>query len=305
MLRPPAEAEFGRGVSLMVRAFGTTIDWNAKTYGADRHPDLPWGYWLTSIGKNPGAPPLVDEDGRQYSSVRDAFWRGRLGLPPLRRHYNERTPGHDILSFIMWFLATLDQRFVTIDESRLDIFRGNGHLQRFFIAFLVSHGLVDVDEHRPTPEGRAVLMMLMATRSNEEVQDGVGIDWVAATNFGASSEARRNALEMAAERQQTASRMKHRFARDTLNGRPVVTFISFKMTREIPLRSTVWSMSWERGDEHSRDRFYLWLLERIDRWDAWSELISRGGTRALTEHLMKLAFCDRFADGIVDDSGSG
>lgn len=127
---------------------------------------------------------------------------------------------------------------------------------------------MDEDNHRPTPEGRAVLMMLMATRSNEEVQDGVGIDWVGATRFGASGEARRNASEMAAEHEETASRMKHRFARDALNGRPVVTFISFKMTREIPLRTTVWSMSWDEGDDHSRDRFYLWLLERIDRWDA-------------------------------------
>ncbi|MBD3775235.1 MAG: hypothetical protein IE921_16845 [Rhodobacteraceae bacterium] len=110
---------------------------------------------------------------------------------------------------------------------------------------------------------------------------------------------------MAAEREEGVSRMKHRFARDTLNGRPVVTFISFKMTREIPLRSTVWSMSWDKGDDHSRDRFYLWMLVRIDHRDAWSELTSQGGTRALTRHLMELAFCDRFADGIVDGSGGG
>ncbi|MBD3775236.1 MAG: hypothetical protein IE921_16850 [Rhodobacteraceae bacterium] len=72
-----------------------------------------------------------------------------------------------ILTFIMWFLVTADQRFVARAESRFDVSRGDGHLQRFFIAFLVSHGLMDVDDHRPTPEGRAVLMMLMATRSKE------------------------------------------------------------------------------------------------------------------------------------------
>lgn len=49
------------------------------------------------------------------------------------------------------------------------------------------------------------------------------------------------------------------------------------------------------GDRHSRDIFYLWLLERIDRWDAWTKMVEQQGTRALTEHLMKLAFADRFA----------
>jgi hypothetical protein len=35
------------------------------------------------------------------------------------------------------------------------------------------------------------------------------------------------------------------------------------------------------------------LLERIDGWDEWSEMVTRDGARALTEHFMKLAFCDR------------
>ena len=139
-------------------------------------------------------------------------------------------------------------------------------------------------------------MMLMATRSSEEVQDGTGTDWITASRFGVPYEARKDAAELVAQSQEIASRMRHRFTTDTLNGRPVVTFISFKMTQEIPLRSTVWSMSWEKGDIYARDRFYLWLLERIDRWDAWSEMVSKGGARALTEHFMKLAFCDRSAE---------
>lgn len=54
-------------------------------------------------------------------------------------------------------------------------------------------------------------------------------------------------------------------------------------------------MSWEDGDCYARDRFYLWLLERIDRWDVWTAMVEKQGPRALTEHLMKLAFADRFA----------
>lgn len=32
--------------------------------------------------------------------------------------------------------------------------------------------------------------------------------------------------------------------------------------------------------------------EQIDRWDDWSDLVERQGARALTEHLMRLSFCD-------------
>ena len=77
-----------------------------------------------------------------------------------------------------------------------------------------------------------------------------------------------------------------------------------RITREIPVRSTLWTMSWPDGDRFARDRFYLWLLERIDRWDEWSEMVSRDGARALTEHFMKLAFCDRFvAEGFAGFDG--
>jgi hypothetical protein len=88
--------------------------------------------------------------------------------------------------------------------------------------------------------------------------------------------------------------MRNRFAADHIDGCPVVKLVSFKVTNEIPLRSTIWSMSWEDGDRHARDCFYLWLLERIDRWDLWTGMVEEQGTRALTDHLMKLAFADRF-----------
>lgn len=55
------------------------------------------------------------------------------------------------------------------------------------------------------------------------------------------------------------------------------------------------AMTWPDRDSYARDRFYLWLLERIDRWDDWSEMVRKHSARALTEHLIRLAFCDRFA----------
>jgi len=87
--------------------------------------------------------------------------------------------------------------------------------------------------------------------------------------------------------------MMHRFATDTVGGDPIVKLIGLRITPEIPVRSTLWTMAWSDGDRYARDRFYIWLLERIDRWDEWSEMVTSQGARALTEHFMKLAFCDR------------
>ncbi len=46
-------------------------------------------------------------------------------------------------------------------------------------------------------------------------------------------------------------------------------------------------------DRYARDRSYLWLQDRIDRWSRWGELAYRGGAKALSEHLLKLQFADQ------------
>ena len=35
------------------------------------NPNLPWGYWLVATGETDGWPPLVDQHGRQWNSVRE------------------------------------------------------------------------------------------------------------------------------------------------------------------------------------------------------------------------------------------
>ncbi len=274
----------------MVRTyFGANLRWDGKEYGDGRHPDLPWGYWLTSIGDVHGEPPLVDEDGKQWSSVREAFWCGRLGFPDF--HYRWAKA---VLGFMMSYLAVHDRRFIQQEERIQDIFLGDGHLEQFFLVFMVTAGFMESNQGL-TGEGHAVLLMLIATRSEDDSHDDVGLDWISANRSFVSHQERRKAADMVAEREIAASRMKNRFAADHIDDCPVVKLISFQITNEIPLRSTIWSMSWENGDRHARDCFYLWLLERIDRWDDWTEMVERQGTRALTEHLMKMAFADRFA----------
>lgn len=271
----------------MVGSFHS-FDTDRELYGEDRYAGLPWGYWLVSTSDVPGRPPLVDEDGREWGSVREAFWTGRLGLPSLYA-----SAANEVMEFMASYLAIVDGRFVAPEERYRDIFHGDGHLDRFFQTYMLAAGLVREDDGRPTAEGRAVLLMLIATRTAEDAEEDVGLDWIVANRAVAGHSERRGAAEEVERRERVAPRMPHRFTTDIIGRDPAVKLIGLRITQEIPVRSTLWTMSWPEGDRHARDRFYIWLLERIDRWDDWSELVSRQGARALTEHFMKLAFCDR------------
>lgn len=259
-------------------------------YGNGRHSDLPWGYWLISTSEIPGQPPLTDEDGREWRSVREAFWTSRLGLPSDFSVHSDR-----ILEFMMSYLAIVDHRFVEPEERVSDIFQGDRNLDSFFSYFLTAAGLLESRYGKLTPEGRGVLQMLIATRSVDHASEQIGLEWIIANRTVTGRDEKQSAAEAVSRREQVASRLLHRFATDTIDGMPCVKLIGLRITQEIPVRSTLWSMSWPVGDQYARDRFYLWLLERIDRWDDWSAIVTEDGVRALTEHLMKLAFCDRFA----------
>lgn len=265
-------------------SFGHQAD---ERYGDGRHPDLPWGYWLVSSSTTPGCPPLFDDEGREWGSVREAFWSGRLGLRPTWLHNN-------ILEFMASYMAIVDGRFVDQEERAFDIFHGDRHLSAFYSIFLETAELLHHNGGL-TPEGRAVLLMLIATRSQDHAAEDVGMDWIVANRTVAGWKDRKNAAEQVERREHVASRMLHRFATDTIDGAPAVKLIGMRVTNEIPIRSTLWTMSWSNGDRYARDRFYLWLLERIDRWDDWSKMVTEEGARALSEHFMKLSFCDRFA----------
>lgn len=269
----------------MIGQFNEFGEDTSTRYGDGRHPSLPWGYWLVSSGDVPGEPPLIDEDGRTWDSVREAFWEGRLGLCP------SRIDG--TLEFIASYLAIVDRRFVGEEERVRDIFQADGHLAHFFDAFLIATGLITNHRDRVTPEGRAVLAMLIATRTLDDAENSVGMDWILANRSNGGREDQADAADKVKRAEQVAERLLHRFATDTIDGLPSVKLIGLHITNEIPVRSTLWTMSWPAADSYARNQFYLWLVERIDRWDHWSEMVSSEGARALTEHFMKLAFCDR------------
>ncbi len=260
-----------------------------ERYGANRHPGLPWGYWLISSTSNPGGSPLIDEDGKIWQSVREAFWVDRLGFPP-----KQFTRSQHVLEFIASYLAIADGRFVEPKEHIFDIFRGDRHLAEFFKLFLTVAGLLSGAQGGLTPEGRAVLMMLIATRTEGDADDEVGMRWIVANQTVEGRRERDDAARRVQIDEQVAARMLHRFTTDTIGGMPAIKLIGLRITREIPVRSTMWSATWPVGHDHARNRFYAWLVERIDRWDDWSAMVIADGARALSEHLMKLAFCDRF-----------
>lgn len=262
-------------------------------YGDNRHGGLPWGYWLISIGDTPGEPPLEDECGNVWGSVRDVFWFDRLGLT--RGDPRRMT---SCLEFLMSYLAIIDERFVGFEERTYDLFNSSPHLDEFLINFLKSKGLIEDREFRsrprPTAEGRAVVAMLIATRDRGDAAHNVGLDWIEATSGLARGPDRRRVQNLVQEREEAASRMAYRFATGQVDNTFTVNLIGLKITPTIPVRSTLWSLDFP--DQYARDRFYLWLLEHIDRWDKWSDLVIQQGARALTEYLMRLAFCDRFAE---------
>ena len=139
-------------------------------------------------------------------------------------------------------------------------------------AYLPAAWLVNDANGRPTPEGRSVLLMPIATRSSEDATESVGLDWIIANRTVASHSGRVAAAEQVERRERGAAHMAHRFATDTIGVDPAVKLIGF--TREIPVRSTLWTKTWPDSDLLARDRFYLWLLERIDRWDGWSDMVT-------------------------------
>jgi hypothetical protein len=200
---------------------------------------------------------------------------------------------NDCLEFILAYLAIIDGRFVEKEERVRDLFGDQAHLEAFFNSFLEAAGIAERHNRGPTLEGQAVLLMLIATRTRDDADDDIGLDWIAATSGLARGKELKTVADIANRREQAAARMAHRFATDSIAGKPIVKLIGLTITPEIPVRSTLWTMSFSEG--YARDRFYLWLVERTDRWDAWSEMVINEGTRALTEHFMKLAFADRFA----------
>ncbi len=239
---------------------------------------MPWGWWLRVVDGR-----LQDPEGNKWSSVRDAFWRGRLGFPETHIALEQ----HELLLRV---LMSIDRPFGDGVERNHDLFGGDMAAWRFYMCWLHSVGLTSPTTGQwsfngpLSPEGRSVLAMLQATRDPGH----------AVLSFSAVLEAVRAAGRTAADfdREQSLRlfergvvRLQFLFAREMLAGRPVVTLTGLGDGR-MPLRRVIWSLSFPVEDV--RDNFFAWLAQRVDRWEDWGGMAYRKGADALTTHLLGL-----------------
>lgn len=244
----------------------------------DASAAAPWGWWLRSVGQ-----VLADPQGRQWSSVRDAYWQGHLGFPPTHVAPEQ----HELLLRV---LRSLDRPRGDGVERRHDLFAGDPLFWRFYMCWLSTVGLTARD-HRQwsfdvglTDEGRSVLAMLEATREpgHAVLSFMAVLETVRAAGRTDADDAREEALRSF---ERGVVRMLYLFAREDLAGRPVVTLTGLAGSR-MPLRRVMWSLSF--ADADVRDDFFAWLAGRADRWEDWGAMAYGKGADALTSHLLGL-----------------
>lgn len=248
-------------------------------FGEGTGKELPWGWWLRVNGS-----VIEDADDRHWHSVREAFWMGRMNFP-------SPAWAPEQLEFLVRVLGTMEREWDGTAESRHDLFGGDLLFWRFYYSWLNSVGLTVMadtpwaTEAKLSAEGRAVLRMLQATRVPE---------WVDVPMREVIASVRRAFLEdvtterEAALRQFEASVCNRRnvFARETVYQHYLVTLTGFETTGRMPIRRVMWSASF--SDEVCRDRLYVWLSQRVDRWDDWAALAYETGAESLTERLFTL-----------------
>ena len=252
-------------------------------YETLRNPNLPWGYWC--LNDPDGTPPLVDETGRRWQSVREYLWVGRLEMDPgtgsdLDRH----------CEFLLAVLAAVDRRTVPIEEFTNDFFRGYGDLSRHYESWLKGQGLSGGLEAPLTPEGHAILVTLASTRAPEHVPIPIGLPTIEnwqGFNHGATKEERERIFKRSEE---FARDLSGRFERATILDKPGIKLIGIPNGNNIPLSRVLWSLVFT--DDYARDHLFAWLVQRLDRWDAWTQIARENGARMLSEHLLRLRIAD-------------
>ena len=256
-----------------------------------RDPLLPWGYWFTLVGSADRGQPLQDESGKRWGSLREALWQDRFGMAPVSDQEVDRQ-----LEFLLSVLVILDRRNPNLEEKVYDVFSNDWPGESFYAAWM--HGqrlLMGVNgarlQNSPlTPEAKAILAMLAMTRSKADAPVALGLTWIRARGGRGGEQDRQKLADLLIRQEGFAEHLPYRFIRGETMSKPTITLVGRLLGPNLPMRRVVWSMVF--GDEYSRDRMYLWLHERIDRWVKWGEVAHIRGARALSEHLLGLAFCN-------------
>ena len=262
-----------------------------------RNERLPWGHWLVTDDEQV-FHRYLDEDGKAWSSVREALWIGRLGMP--RVHVKDMNLA---LEFLASVLAVIDRRTIGVEERVHSVFAKDWGMDRFYAMWLIQQRLIAPQSVSGltldcplTPEGLAILVMLASTRSIKDSPLPLGMSWIRARRGLDHGTDRKAILDLVERQVAFARRLDYRLVRCELHERPALKMIGIDTRLSVPRSRTVWSMV--HADEYARDRFYLWAHERIDQWEQWGRLARDDGAHALTSHLLGLRFCDeRIAAG--------
>lgn len=247
-------------------------------------PQLPWGYWLRMAATNQGTV-FVDEEGRPWSSLRDAFWCSRLGMKAISPSFQS-----EVLETMLVLLVNKTRGAGTRAEHPTDIFDGNRLLQTIFDLWLQREALLLQDESdgpwssRPSAEGHSVMLMLAATRPQPVramrptsasvrtlIQIGIGPH---------SAEERMKEVERASAAWPAA------FRRQTVGRTHCAVLEKRDVDAPVPVTRTVWTQRF--NNEPARDVLYEWLCRRVDRWEDWARLAWSDSGSALTSHLLSL-----------------
>lgn len=246
-------------------------------YAEQRDPALPWGHWLRVV---PDGHPLVDEEGVGWSSVRECFWKVRLGFEETRESIRDEQ-----LELMLGVLLAKGRRPLHPAATAHDMMEGSRVFYMHYGNWLASVGFLSsgfTGDALVTDEGHAVTMMLTATRPRE-----LGRTPVSRAAYAIIREIGRvvgpGASRMAAV--EAAARNKpHAFVREGHVGSPGISLVV--RDRAGPFARTVWAMAF--ADEDSRDAFYVWLCDRVDRWDAWARIAWESGGGRLTQRLFAM-----------------
>ncbi len=255
-------------------------------YAQLRSASLPWGYWLRVLSGE-GPKLLLDEDGSRWADVRECFWVKRLGFSAQAEGAKNTT-----LDFMLNVLVAAEGRRMSGVATAFDLFSDGPLEWSFYRYWLMSVGLLEDGGHpgfaKTTVEGQAVLLMLMASRETRSYQPRLDVTaYRALRNQGGADLPQLDLIEAAEE---LSRRQKRAFVREELGGEPLVSLIVRDGGGRIPFSRTVWTQAFSDAD--SRDDFYLWLVERVDRWDAWCDMAYHRGGSTLTQRLLAMVVAE-------------
>lgn len=258
-------------------------------YEERRNANLPWGYWLIIDAIGDRRYPLLGEDGRRWESVRAALWRDRLGMGN-PDHAGFLSLEGDQIEFLLAVLASIHRRVISVREEAIDLFGGSWARTAHYALWLTGHGLIEpatmLTNAKLTPEGRAILVMLAATRERAIAHLPVGSPSLHRfAQLRPDIDVKSLEARIAAVEAELSPLLPARFVRTTLGAQPAVVLVG-PADAQLLRHETLWSLTLPSIVE--RDRFYLWLLARTDRWERWLDLVTSREPRALTEHILML-----------------